>query len=131
MGLEVGGGGMEEEEEKEEKIPLCESVGHRPLWGRCPGSSLKFDHNLLRQGTDTADHLMLLRLFIIAPAQTRVTWVGGRNKGGNAFILKSNLHFKRLLLLYKSSKRAQLRLISKSYVCSLKLALIEVIGLIR
>ena len=31
MGLEVGGGGMEEEEEekKEEKIPLCESIGHR------------------------------------------------------------------------------------------------------
>ena len=39
MGLEVGGGGMEEEEEEEEekeKIPLCESIGHRPLWGRCP-----------------------------------------------------------------------------------------------
>ena len=37
MGLEVGGGGMEEKEEKEkEKIPLCESIGHRPLRGRCP-----------------------------------------------------------------------------------------------
>ena len=37
MGLEVGGGGTEEEEEEEkEKIPLCESIGHRPLWGRCP-----------------------------------------------------------------------------------------------
>ena len=37
MGLEVGGGGTEEEEEeKEEKIPLCESLGHRPLWG-CGG----------------------------------------------------------------------------------------------
>ena len=36
MGLEVGGGGTEEEEEKEEKFPLCESIGHRPLWGRCP-----------------------------------------------------------------------------------------------
>ena len=38
MGLEVGGGGMEEEEEEKEKekIPLCESIGHRPLWGRCP-----------------------------------------------------------------------------------------------
>ena len=134
MGLEAGGrGGVEEkEEEEEEKIPhMCESIGHRPLWGRCPASSLNFDHNLLRQGTGTADHLMLLRLFIIAPAQTRVTWVGGRNKGGNAFILKSNLHFKRLLLLYESSKRAQLGLISKSYVCSLKLALIEVIGSIR
>ena len=35
-----GGGGEGEEEEKEEKeeekIPLCESIGHRPLWGRCP-----------------------------------------------------------------------------------------------
>ena len=40
MGLEVGGGGTEEEEEEEEeekeKIPLCESIGHRPLRGRCP-----------------------------------------------------------------------------------------------
>ena len=36
MGLEVGGGETEEEEEeKEEKIPPCESIGHRPLWGRC------------------------------------------------------------------------------------------------
>ena len=26
-----------EEEEKTEKIPhMCESIGHRPLWGRCP-----------------------------------------------------------------------------------------------
>ena len=33
-----GGGIMEKEEEKEveEKIPLCESIGHRPLPGRCP-----------------------------------------------------------------------------------------------
>ena len=31
------GGGMEEE--REEKIPhMCESIGHRPLWGRCPAS---------------------------------------------------------------------------------------------
>ena len=36
MGLEVGGGTEKEEEEKEEmKIPLCESIGHRPLRGRC------------------------------------------------------------------------------------------------
>ena len=27
----------EEEEEEEEKIPhMCESIGHRPLWNRCP-----------------------------------------------------------------------------------------------
>ena len=35
-------GGMKEEEEKEEKeeekIPLCETIGHRPLRGRCPKS---------------------------------------------------------------------------------------------
>ena len=33
------GGGTEKEEKKEkeeEKFPLCESIGHRPLWGRCP-----------------------------------------------------------------------------------------------
>ena len=46
MGLEAGGrGGAEEKEkekkekEKEEKIPhMCESIGHRPLRGRCPAS---------------------------------------------------------------------------------------------
>ena len=31
MGLEVGGVGMKKEEEEKEKIPLCESIGHRPL----------------------------------------------------------------------------------------------------
>ena len=46
MGLEAGGrGGAEEEKkeeekeekEEEEKIPhMCESIGHRPLRGRCP-----------------------------------------------------------------------------------------------
>ena len=43
MGLEFGGRGStkkevkEKEEEKEEKIPyICESIGHRPLQGRCP-----------------------------------------------------------------------------------------------
>ena len=54
MGLQTGiwasrlgfeGGGTEkeeeeeEEEEKKEKIPhMCESIGHRPLRGRCPAS---------------------------------------------------------------------------------------------
>ena len=36
------GEGEEEEDEKEEKeekkIPLCESIGHRPHWGRCPAA---------------------------------------------------------------------------------------------
>ena len=39
MGLEGGGTekkGEEKEEEKEEKFLLCESIGHRPLQGRCP-----------------------------------------------------------------------------------------------
>ena len=43
MGLEtrIGastGGRTEKKKEKErkEKFPLCESIGHRPLWGRCP-----------------------------------------------------------------------------------------------
>ena len=54
---------MEEEEremEKEEKIPhMCESIGHRPLWG-----NLK--HNLLRQGMGTADQLALLQLLYVS-----------------------------------------------------------------
>ena len=39
LGLEGGGTekkGKEKEEEKEEKFLLCESIGHRPLQGRCP-----------------------------------------------------------------------------------------------
>ena len=42
---------------------MCESIGHRPLRGRCPAPSLNLNHNLLQQGTGTADHLTLLRLF--------------------------------------------------------------------
>ena len=30
------GGGAKKEKEEKEKIPLCESIGHQPLWGRCP-----------------------------------------------------------------------------------------------
>ena len=41
---------------------MCESIGHRPLWSRCPALSPNLNHNLLRQGTGTADHLTLLRL---------------------------------------------------------------------
>ena len=41
MGVKARGGTEKEEEEEEkekeeEKFLLCESVGHRPLWGRCP-----------------------------------------------------------------------------------------------
>ena len=53
----------EEEEEEEEKIPLCESIGHRPLRGRCPAPTLYYNLDLPKQGTGTADHLTLLRLF--------------------------------------------------------------------
>ena len=36
-GLGGGGGTKEEKEKEEEKIPhMCESIGHRPLRGRCP-----------------------------------------------------------------------------------------------
>ena len=42
---------------------MCEITGHRPFWGRFPATSLNFKHNLLRQGTGSADHLTLLQLF--------------------------------------------------------------------
>ena len=38
-----GRGGTEEkkeEEEEKEKFPLCESIGHRPLRGRCPKTNM-------------------------------------------------------------------------------------------
>ena len=74
MGLEVGGGGTEEEEEEEEKekIPLCESIGHRPLRGRCPAPTLDYNHDLPKQGTGTADHLTLLRLLRNAISSNQV-----------------------------------------------------------
>ena len=61
LGFKSKGGRTEkkDEKEKEEKIPhICESIGHRPLRGN-------FNHNLLKQGTGTADHLTLLRLFMV------------------------------------------------------------------
>ena len=59
----------EEKEKKEEKIPhMCESIGHRPLRGHYPAPSLNFKHNLPKQGTGTADHLTLLRLFCVCYA---------------------------------------------------------------
>ena len=51
FGLETGiwasrlgfeGGGTKKEEKEEEKIPhMCESIGHRPLRGRCPKGERK------------------------------------------------------------------------------------------
>ena len=65
MGLEAWGRGGAEEEEKEEEIPhMCESIGHRPLRRRCPAPPSTSTPNLLKQGTGTADHLTLLRLFL-------------------------------------------------------------------
>ena len=36
MGLESGGGTKKKEKKEKEKFLLCESIGHWPLWGRCP-----------------------------------------------------------------------------------------------
>ena len=41
---------------------MCETIGHWLLQSRCPTISLNFNHNLLSQGTSTADHPTLLRL---------------------------------------------------------------------
>ena len=38
MGLEAGGRGGAEEAEEEKITHMCESIGHRPLWGPCPKS---------------------------------------------------------------------------------------------
>ena len=74
MGVEVGiwawrlGEGVTEEEENEkekEKIPLCEIIDHRSLRGRYPAPTFNYNHDLPKQGTGTADHLTLLRLFKI------------------------------------------------------------------
>ena len=54
---------------------MSESMGHGPLWGRCPAPSLNFNHNLLRQGTGTADHLTLLRLFPLLFTQLTSLWL--------------------------------------------------------
>ena len=39
-----GGGTKEKKKEEEEKFPLCESIGHRPLRGRCPKRGKQFYH---------------------------------------------------------------------------------------
>ena len=38
---------MEKEKEKEENFLLCESIGHRPLRGRCPKSGFDFKNSSL------------------------------------------------------------------------------------
>ena len=49
MGLEGGDGeGEEGEEEEEGEIsPMCESISHRPLRGRCPKRAKRNNHLLL------------------------------------------------------------------------------------
>ena len=49
---------------------MCESIAHQPLRGSCPAPSLNLNHNLLGQGTGTADHLTLLQLFQLFIAST-------------------------------------------------------------
>ena len=57
-----GWGGRRRRRRRRRKFPMCESISHPPLRGRCPAP---FKHNLLRQGTGTAEHLTLLRLLYI------------------------------------------------------------------
>ena len=46
---------------EEEQIPhMCENISHRPLWSRCPAPTLNYNHDLPKQGTGTADHLVTL-----------------------------------------------------------------------
>ena len=65
MGLEVRGGGTEKEEKEKEKIPLGESIGHRPFWGRYPAPTLNYNHDLTKQGIGTTERLTLCRLFLL------------------------------------------------------------------
>ena len=65
MGLVAGGRGgaeeKEEEEKKKEKIPhMCESIGHRPLWGRCPALSPLLHLITPSRASGTADHVRSL-----------------------------------------------------------------------
>ena len=48
-----GGGGMEKMKEKEKEEKECDSIGHRPLRGRCPKSV--FEENPLRTGRSRGD----------------------------------------------------------------------------
>ena len=46
---------------KSQTIPhMCESIGRQPLQGHCPAPVHNFNHNLLRLGTGTTDHLSWL-----------------------------------------------------------------------
>ena len=57
MGLEVGGkGDTKEKKKEEEKIPhMCESIGHRPLRGRCPKGRQINEQKKCRSNGDKGD----------------------------------------------------------------------------
>ena len=66
LGFE-GGGTEEEEEEKKEKIHhMCESIGHRPLRGRCPKTGV---------GTTISSHYHSEYLEVITTFNTRYDYV--------------------------------------------------------
>ena len=59
------GGGTEKEKEKE-KIPhMYESIGHRPLWGRCLAPPFNTDHQLLKGRVHTNSNLSDTSLSVI------------------------------------------------------------------
>ena len=85
MGLEAGGRGGAEEKEKEEKkeeekiLHMYESIGHRPLWGRC--LALPSTLSTTYSGTGTADRLTLLRLFCLEKlVKQRKVWIQQKMK---------------------------------------------------
>ena len=46
------------------KFPICECIGHRPLWGCCPSYFLHISKKNVKAGAmGTADPVTLLRLF--------------------------------------------------------------------
>ena len=63
---------MEEEEEEEEKIPLCESIGHRPLRGRCPKGGKPASDERKSEGANARlkaschESLMRIKRFLIS-----------------------------------------------------------------
>ena len=62
FGPRGGGDGEEEEGEGEgegEISPMCENIGHLPLWGRCPKSTTLFENAPLVRNYQNNDDLIL------------------------------------------------------------------------
>ena len=58
---------------------MSESIGHRPLWGRC--LALPSTLSTTYSGTGTADHLTLLRLFCLEKlVKQRKVWIQQKMK---------------------------------------------------